>query len=153
MEINDICKTGYRDGQVLYDNNDNEYLLPEFNLDEKKNELNKDFNSFHISPCILSYFTFELIKNHVIEKGKKEHNSIKVYNFYLKKRFKFKETLNLYNKSKFQYFIHYVYNLTKKYVVKDLSKILLYNLGIFFAEKISRMIYKLIKQKKLEMKK
>ncbi len=138
---------------VVFDENNNEYMIPEFSDEEKQSNKSKEQFSITISPSLLNYYTYELIKNHVMEKNIKEHNTIKVYYFYLKKKYKYKESIQLYNKSKFQYFFKYVFNITRKYIVKDLRKILVYTVGIFFAEKLAEMTYKLIKKKRMLRKK
>jgi len=140
--------------KIIYDECEKEYLLPEYSKEEiSNNDHNINYDPFSISPCILNYFTYVMSQNHVIDKGIKAHNSIKVYNFYLKKKYKYQHSREIYNKSKIRYFFSYLYNLTKKYVIKDLRRILLYNFGIFFAEKLGRMIYKLIKKHRALRKK
>ncbi len=137
------------DYEIVYDEKYDPYVLPIYDKEEEFLRKNENQNPYAIKPFILSYFTFHLINNHSLEKEIKEHNHIKVYNFYLKKKYKFKESQALIRKSKLHYFFNYVCHLVKKYVIKDLRKILCYNLGVFFAEKLAKMIYKLVKQKRM----
>lgn len=153
IELSNKIEISTDDDSVVYDENENQYFMPIYDGVDEFLKKNENHNPYAISPCILNYFSFQLINNHNMEKEIKDHNHIKVYNFYLKKKYKFKESQALYNKSKLQHFFNYVFHLTKKYVIKDLRKILLYNLGIFFAEKLARMIYKLVKQKRMLNKK
>lgn len=153
MELSSIYENSTDDDSVVYDEYNNQYVLPIIDKEEDFITKNENHNPYALSPFILSYSTFQLIKDHINEKGIKDHNQIKVYNFYLKKKYKYKESLGLYSRSKLHYFFNYIFHLTKKYVIKDLRKILFYNLGIFFAEKLARMIYKLLKQKRMLNKK
>ena len=153
MELSSNVENSTDDDSVVYDENNNKYILPIYDKDEEFIKKNENHNPYAISPCILSYFTIQLINNHIIEKGLKDHNQIKVFNFYLKKKYKFIESQELHKKSKLQYLFNYIFHLAKKYVVKDLRKILCYNLGIFFAEKLARMVYKLLKLKRMLKKK
>lgn len=141
---------------ILVDDNNTEYLLPELELKDNKSSNDSEliYQPYIVSHCFLGFNTFEIIKHKAsAEKLKDKKNSIQVFNFYFKKRAKYRELHQIYNRSKFQYFYHYIFNLTKKYVVKDLRKILIYNMAIFFAQKLSMMIFKLIKKKRLANKK
>jgi hypothetical protein len=146
MEQSQKIDSSFKDNILFHE--DKEFVLP-INKEDEINKENDRFTKYiNIYPSLLGYCTYELIKEKPENKLEKKQNSIKVFNFYLKKRHKYKESLDIYKKSKFKYCMHYITNLTKKYIIKDLRKILLYNMALFFAERISMLLYKYIKKKR-----
>jgi len=85
------------------------------------------------------------MKNNDI-KGNK-NNTIKVFNFYLKRRYKYNKFKEYYKKYKIRYSLNYIVNLTKKFIKKDLKKILIWNIVYFFMEKTAFLIFKIFRNR------
>lgn len=135
------------------------YLLPiqennkdilKMNKKEEKSLANKKNKNFHLSyfqlfPSFFNYWIYYIRKN---DNKDKKFNTIKVYNFYLKKRFKYNQHLKMYKNNKIKYLIHYLVKLTKKFVVKDLKDILIEKVFMNLLENVSFLLYKMVKKGK-----